>query len=310
MSTYTLKRYPLLSPNQGGVIAAFITILIWASWLISMKVGAQSQLSTIDLASLRYGVTGLILLPVFFKALPAIREARKRYLAGILFGAGLPFFYLSSLGMDYAPVADAGLLVTGTFPLFVTFAAVVFYRERLTQQRAWGLLLILMGIVAILYLTAFNTSLNTESHWKGDVIFLCASVSWALFTVSLKLSGLRPWDAAAWLCVSSALILFVGVSLGIWESSITAAPLEQTLYQLFVQVLCVGLITGFSYGFAVRQLGAEKTSAIGALTPVLAVLAGLYLLGEPIQLAACVGLGFITGRVVLASGIKLPKCKL
>lgn len=310
MSISALKRYPALSPGQGGVIAAFVTILIWASWLISMKVGAQSQLSTIDLASLRYGVTGLILLPVFFKALPAIRETRKRYLAGILFGAGLPFFYLSSLGMDYAPVADAGLLVTGTFPLFVTFAAVVFYRERLTQQRAWGLSLILMGIVAILYLTAFSTRLNAGSHWKGDVIFLCASASWALFTVSLKLSGLRPWDAAAWLCVSSGGILLVGLSLGIWESSIIAAPFEQTLYQVFVQVLCVGLITGFSYGFAVRQLGAEKTSAIGALTPVLAVVAGLYLLGESIQMGAWVGLGFITGGVVLASGIKLPKCKL
>lgn len=306
MATFALTRYPVISPNKGGVIAALVTILIWASWLISMKIGAQSQLSTIDLAVLRYGLTGLILLPVFFKALPAIKATRKRYLAGILFGAGLPFFYLSSLGMNYAPVADAGLLITGTFPLFVTFAAVVFYREKLTQQRVWGLSLILLGVVAILYLTAINTGLHTGmSHWKGDLIFLCASASWALFTVSLKLSGLRPWDAAAWLCVSSAGILLAGLLLGVWEITIAAAPVEQTLYQIFVQVLCVGLVTGFSYGFAVRQLGAEKTSAIGALTPVLAVLAGLYLLGEPIQMAAWVGLGFITGGVLLASGIKL-----
>lgn len=305
MVTFAFKRYPTISPHQGGVIAALVTILIWTSWLISMKIGSQSQLSTIDLASLRYGVTSLILFPVFLKALPAIKATRKRYLIGILFGAGLPFFYLSSLGMNYAPVADAGLLITGTFPLFVTFAAVVFYREKLTQQRAWGLSLILVGVVAILYLTTLNTGLNSGDHWKGDIIFLCASASWALFTVSLKLSGLRPWDAAAWLCVSSAVILLAGLFLGVWETGIVTAPFEQTLYQIFVQVLCVGLITGFSYGFAVRQLGAEKTSAIGALTPVLAVLAGLYLLGEPIQLAAWVGLGFITGGVLLASGMKL-----
>lgn len=308
MATFAIKRYSGISPNNGGIIAAFVTILIWASWLISMKIGTQSKLSTIDLAVLRYGFTGLILLPVFLKALPRLRETPKRYLFGIVFGAGLPFFYLSSLGMHYAPVADAGLLITGTFPLFVTFAAVVFYREKLTAQRAWGLFSILLGVVSIVYLTALNTGINAgANHWKGDIIFLCASASWAVFTVSLKLSGLRPWDAAAWLCVSSAMILLAGLLLGMWEISIIAAPIEQTLYQIFVQVLCVGLITGFSYGFAVRQLGAEKTSAIGALTPVLAVLAGLYLLGEPIKIAAWVGLGFITGGVLLASGIRLRK---
>ncbi|MGY8870796.1 MAG: DMT family transporter [Pseudomonadales bacterium] len=301
MTALVLKRLVGLSPAHAGIIAAIVTIFIWASWLISMRVGSQSQLSTIDLAVLRFGITGLILLPVFFKALPSIRQTPKRYLLGIMFGAGLPFFYLSSLGMRYAPVADAGLLITGTFPLFVTFAAVIFYREKLTQQRALGLSSIVIGIATILVMTMINTG---SEHWRGDIFFLCASLSWAIFTVSLKLSKLRPWDAAAWLCVSSSCILLVGVVSGVWDVTFLQAPIEQTAYQIVVQVLCVGLITGFSYGFAVRQLGAENTSAIGAFTPVLAVLGGLYLLGEPIQLVAWVGLGFITCGVLLASGIR------
>jgi drug/metabolite transporter (DMT)-like permease len=304
MSTIALKRLTYFSPNQGGIVAALVTIIIWASWLISMRAGTQSQLSTIDLAVLRYGITGIILMPVFIKALPYLRQTPKRYLSGILFGAGIPFFYLSSTGMSYAPVADAGLLITGTFPLFVTFAAVVFYREKLTKQRAWGLSAIFVGISAILFISIMSTG---PSHWKGDLFFLCASLSWAIFTVSLKLSGLRPLDAAAWLCVASGGILLLGLLLGVWELNIIKAPIEQTLYQVFVQVLCVGLITGFSYGFAVRQLGAENTSAIGAFTPVLAVLGGLYLLGEPIQMAAWVGLGFITCGVLLASGVRLRR---
>jgi drug/metabolite transporter (DMT)-like permease len=302
MTTLVDKYLAKLSPTHVGIMAALVTILIWASWLISMRLGSQSQLSTVDLAVLRYGITGLLLFPVFLKALPSIRQTPKRYLMGIMLGAGLPFFYLSSLGMRYAPVADAGLLITGTFPLFVTFAAVILYRETLTQQRAMGLFAIVIGIATILIMTMMNTG---SEHWRGDVLFLCASVSWAVFTVSLKLSKLRPWDAAAWLCVSSSSILLVGVLLGIWDVSFLEAPIEQTAYQIVVQVLCVGLITGFSYGFAVRQLGAENTSAIGAFTPVLAVLGGFYLLGEPIQWVAWVGLGFITCGVLLASGVRL-----
>lgn len=301
MAALVLKRLAVLSPTHAGIIAALVTIVIWASWLISMRVASQSQLSTIDLAVLRYGITGLILLPVFLKALPSIRQTPKRYLVGIMLGAGLPFFYLTSLGMRYAPVADAGLLITGTFPLFVTFVAVIIYREKLTQQRALGLFSIVIGIVAILAMTMINTG---SAHWQGDLYFLCASLSWAVFTVSLKLSKLRPWDAAAWLCVSSSCILLIGVIFGVWGITFLEAPLEQTAYQIVVQVLCVGLITGFSYGFAVRQLGAENTSAIGAFTPVLAVLGGLYLLAEPIQLVAWIGLGFITCGVLLASGFR------
>ena len=66
MTTFVIKHYSGVSSHQGGVIAALVTIMIWASWLISIKIGAQSSLSTIDLAVLRYALTGLILLPVFY----------------------------------------------------------------------------------------------------------------------------------------------------------------------------------------------------------------------------------------------------
>jgi drug/metabolite transporter (DMT)-like permease len=76
------------------------------------------------------------------------------------------------------------------------------------------------------------------------------------------------------------------------------------LHQGVVQVLCVGIITGFSYGFAVRQLGAENTSAIGAFTPVLAVIGGIVLLGEHVPTVTWIGLACITLGVLLASGYR------
>lgn len=296
----------LVAPTKNrsdllGVGAALITIIIWASWLLSMKAGVQSRMSHVDLGILRFGVTSLLLMPIFLQRWKVILQAPKRYLLGITIGAGVPFFYLSSLGMKMAPVSDAGLLITGTFPLFVTFAAVVFYQERLSLQRAFGLSAILVGVTIMISLSLLN---GDHTSVKGDFIFLAASIAWALFTVSLKLSGLKPWDAAAWLCISSSFILLLGISTGFLDTQIAQVPMDTLIHQGIVQVVCVGIITGFSYGFAVRQLGAENTSAIGAFTPVLAVIGGIVLLGEHVPTVTWIGLACITVGVLLASGYR------
>ena len=78
---------------QLGIAAAFITIMIWASWLISVKVGTSSNLTTFDLAIMRYVAPALVLLPFLYKSWSKVMAVPKRILAGIVLGAGVPFFF-------------------------------------------------------------------------------------------------------------------------------------------------------------------------------------------------------------------------
>ena len=78
---------------------------------------------------------------------------------------------------------------------------------------------------------------------------------------------------------------------------------NELAWQFFVQSMLVGLFTGFSYGYAINALGAERTAAMGALTPVLASLLAIPLLHESIGLAAIFGLCFVCVGVVFASGV-------
>lgn len=286
-----------------GIAMAILTILIWAGWMLSMRAGLKMSMTTTDLALLRFGVTGLILLPLLVKRWSTIIQTPKRYLLGIAVGAGLPFFYLAGAGMQKAPVADAGLLITGTFPLFVTSFAVGVFKERLSMQRAIGLSAICAGVGVIMSISMLNQS---TPHWQGHLLFLAASICWAIFTVSIRLSGLKPWEAAAWLCCASGTLLGLGVLAGLFTTNLPSAPLGELVWQGVVQVLLVGLVTGFSYTFAVRQLGAENTSAIGALTPVLVALGGVLWLAEPLGVFDKAGIALIASGVLLASGIRLP----
>jgi drug/metabolite transporter (DMT)-like permease len=60
---------------------------------------------------------------------------------------------------------------------------------------------------------------------------------------------------------------------------------------------------GFLYGYAIRALGAEVTSAIGSLTPVCATLLAMVFLHESVELITLLGLSLVTLGVIAASGL-------
>lgn len=289
---------------QLGLLASFITVCIWASWLVSVKMGVQSAFTSFDLALMRYGVPAVVLLPFLYQSRSQLLSVPVWTLFGIVLGAGVPFFLLSSQGMHYAPVSHAGLLLPGTFPLFVTGIAFFVFKEPLSRPRFVGLLAIMFGVIALLIISMWSLKGDV---WKGDLLFLGASFFWAVYTISLRVAGLPPLAATGLLSVVSLIVLCVIFLVGDVASGLGSVSVGELLWQFIVQAILVGLFAGFSYGYAINLLGAERTAAMGALTPVLAAIMAIPLLQESVGLAAAFGLCFVCVGVVLASGIvKLP----
>lgn len=295
-----------------GVFSAVATVCIWASWLLSVKVGIKSDLTMFDLAIMRYGVPSLIFAYFTYQARHQIRSTSLLVLTGICCGAGVPFFYLASQGMTYAPVAHSGLLIAGTAPLFVTSIAVLIYKEPLSRQRLFGLLAIMIGIGVLLAASLFNTQMEAL---MGDLHFLGASICWAVFTICVRVSGLSPFAANGLLGLVSSVILLLLFMCGVLSSGLSNIYLDEMalhqeddflsflLFQFFIQGLMVGVLAGFSYGFAIGRIGAEATAAIGSLTPVLAALGAYFLLEENLLVSDFIAMFLVVIGVVLASEI-------
>ena len=310
-SSNTVPAYRVLAQGRQyhlGVMSALVTACIWASWLISVKMGATSSLTMFDLSMMRYGMPALIFAYFTYQARAQIRKVPLHILGGISLGAGVPFFYLASQGMHFAPVSHAGLLIPGTFPLFVTGIAVLIYKEPLSSQRFMGLAAIAIGILTLLAESFFASS---GQVLKGDLYFLGASFCWALFTVSLRVSGLPPLAATGLLGLVSCSLLLLLFAFGLLDSGVFGAnqTLDMSLIgtQFLIQGIMVGLVTGFSYGFAIRQIGAENTAAIGSLTPVIASVAAYPILAETLSINGVLSMSLICFGVLCASGVKLNK---
>lgn len=265
-----------------GTAAALLTTLMWASWLISVKLGSQSELTTFDLAIIRYGMPGLFFAYFAFRARHQIKKVSWVILLGICFGAGVPFFFLGSAGMHYAPVSHAGLLLPGTFPFFVTGIAVLFYREPISKSRSIGLIAIALGVIVLLAQSFINTS--DENVWKGDLILLLASFFWAVFSVCVRVSGLSSFVVTGLFGSVSTIILlfmfFTGiVNTGV-DFSLSTSSLNYYLVQFTIQGILVGLIASISFSYAITKIGAENTAAIGSLTPINVIVLAFFIFSE------------------------------
>ena len=317
----TVPNYRVLAQGRHfhtGVLSALLTVCIWSSWLLSMKIGVKSELALFDLAIMRYGVPGLVFAYFIYRDWSNIQRVPLRVLVGICGGAGLPLFYFASQGMMYAPVAHSGLLIAGTSPLFVTSIAVLIYKESLSKQRLVGLIAIGVGITVLL--SASLLTLQSDVL-IGDLYFLSASLCWAIYTICLRVSGLSPLTATGLLGVVTSLLLLIFFLFGGLESGLggvlfntdnslsnmSHTSLNFLGFQFFVQAIMVGLLAGFSYGFAIQRIGAEATAAIGSLTPVLAALGAYFLLSENLLVTDFIAMSLVVFGVLLASEIMKRK---
>ena len=64
----------------------------------------------------------------------------------------------------------------------------------------------------------------------------------------------------------------------------------------------VGILAMLLFTYAVKILGAAQTAAFGALTPILSMLGGIFLLDEIITPVKLLGICLVTLGVLFASG--------
>jgi len=291
----TKMKFSILS---SGVLALIATLIIWSSYFVALRSGAQSSLTSFDMALLRFIFPAILLSPVLYRSRGKIYQLKKRYLLGIMVGAGLPFYLLSVIASGNVQAVIGSLLVPGVAPVFVTVLAVCFYRERLAKRRVAGLGTVLLGISLLM---AENYSAQSSSALFGSLLYLLAAACWAVYTVSVKLAKLSSLEIAALLNISAATGLLVVAPLGVFETNLKVVAWQQILPQLVVMGIFCGLVAVITYGHAINKLGAEMSACWGAMTPVLVAILAFVILKESLQITTIAAMLLITVGGVCAN---------
>ena len=282
---------------MSGYLAAAVAALIWASYPVATRAGVTGSFSPQELITLRFGVGALLFLPYLLLHFRAIRRAA--WVQGVpltLFqGAGMGALVIC--GLQFAPANHAAALGPGVNPAWVALLGFLFFSKRPTSRAALGAVLCLAGV---LVLALWSASGQDASVLVGDAMFLAASALGALYVLQLRKWEVSAIQAAAIVSVYSAIVV---VPWHLWSAAgplWRAAPLE-LLWQTLWQGVLIGCVALVALNHAIARLGAERSSALVALVPVLSAILALGFLGEVPSTAEVAAFLAITAGVSLGA---------
>src|SRR6516162_364616 len=134
-----------------GALHGLSAVSIWAAFIVVSRLGVRTSLTPWDVAAIRFGTAGVLLLPYLMKKGLALDRLGWIGLAAISVGCGAPMVLLVNAGLLFAPAAHGGALFPGVMPLMVAMLAPVVLGEALTPQKNSGLVLIALGAIMIVW---------------------------------------------------------------------------------------------------------------------------------------------------------------
>lgn len=276
-----------------GMALGLLAVLIWAGYFVASRAAVLGGLSPADLTALRFGVAGLLLLPLAWRHRGALTPVQ---IAVLMCGAGAPYMLISVIGLAYAPAAHGAVLQPGTIPLFSALLATLWLGEPFGRRRVAGLGLSALGVAMV---GAGGLAVAAPGAWKGHLLFLLGGFCWALYTVAARAWRVDPWAATALVSVWSA-ILYLPVYLLVFESGLAAAPPTALLFHGLYQGVLTGIVALAAWSTAVGLAGAGRVAALTALVPCLGAVLAVPILDERLGPVEIVGLAIVSLGLFLA----------
>ena len=288
-----------------GSLYGLAAVSIWSGWIVIARLGLRSSLTPWDIAALRFGVAGTLMLPFVVRRGLVINRLGWIGLGAIVLGGAAPVF-LANTGLLFAPAAHAGALFPGVMPLMVALLAAVLLKEEFTTAKRIGFALILSGVLII----AWGSGGELGSFQNvGHCLFLTAGLAWAFYTVAMRKARLDGLHAAAISAVGS-MVLYLPVFAVLPRGNLAAAPWGDIALQAVVQGVLTAIVSLLLYGRAVNILGASSGAAFAALCPAMTAVLAIPILGEWPAVHDWVAVGIISVGVYIVSGGPMPRLKI
>ncbi|MFO0490299.1 MAG: DMT family transporter [Curvibacter sp.] len=299
------------SPRSIGIAAAVITVGIWSAFIVIARASAQGTLSPYDIALARVLGASAMLLPLGWWMVRRQRAAGRSPGASFLglsplgwkvtaacglFG-GFGYALLAYAGFFYAPAAHASVLMPGSLPLWTTLLALLVLGTRITPARVVGLACIVGGDLLVGGASLLQ-ALEGGEVWKGDLLFMGAAMSWAIYSVLARryaLDAVRATIAITVFAFASYLPFYgLLVALDVIQSQLRHAPVAELLFQVVFQGVGSVVISGITFVRMIEYFGPVRSTMITALVPGLSALGAVHFLGEPLHWNLLAGLVLVT----------------
>jgi drug/metabolite transporter (DMT)-like permease len=166
--------------------ASLLTMaMIWGVNFSVVKY-ATNRVDPLAFNALRISLAALALLLIGMvtgKGWPSRRVTLSLLALGVLGNGIYQLFFVE--GITHTRAGDAALVIAAT-PAFIALLGRVRGIERIGSRGWIGILLSMAGIALVTFQKGDPSAGAGNASWLGDVMILCGSLAWAIYTVLLK----------------------------------------------------------------------------------------------------------------------------
>ena len=284
-----------------GHLSALITIFIWGTTFISTKVLLE-DFSPIEILFLRFTI-GFVLLLTVYPHRMRIKERKQELYFAAAGLCGITLYYLlENIALTYTFASNVGVVLS-IAPFFTAIFAHFFLAgEKLRPQFFTG-----FGAAAVgIFLISFNGSSNLQLNPLGDILAVTASMVWAAYSILTKKISSFHYNTIQ----STRRIFFYGLVFMIpallifgFKPDVSQMVQPLNLFHILFLGLGASALCFVTWNFAVKLLGAVKTSVYIYIVPVITVVTSVIVLKETIT-----GIG-VFGILLTLTGLFLSELK-
>ncbi len=285
---------PLTTPALG----LLLVVLIWGGNFTATKL-AFADISPLAFTAVRFAFGS-----VFMWIILARREGwrlppRATWIPLIALGVvGNTIYQLCFMTGLYRTTATNSSLILASMPTVVTVGAGLLGFERITARQKWALAIATLGVL----LVVASRGIALDGDRLGDVLMLAAVVCWAGYTLGLRtLTGrMSTLALTTWTLITGTPGLILAGVPSVrrmdWHA-VSARGWGGLAYATLLSLVVAYVL----WNRGVKQIGPSRAAIFTTLTPLVATLTAIAILGER------PGLLHLAGGALIIAGVLVSR---
>ena len=267
--------------------------------------GGVEYVPPISLAFWRWLTVFLLLLPFFYNEIIKNKKSFNREFWKLFFlgsmGCGVCGAFPFIAGMS-TTMANMGIIYTSS-PIFIIILSVMFFNDKINFFRIIGLVLCLIGVLAIISKGNLNLLINFK-FTSGDLWMIGAAMGWAVYSIYLlnwksKFSLMARFTLIAMFGTISLFPFYILEEIFYFNTAFNS----NFIFWVLFAAISPGIIAFTLYTKVQKYLGASLTGFTLYIFSIYSAIYGIILFDEVLLSFHYFGAAFVFAGVYLARKI-------
>ena len=300
-----MKYTNVYSKNSSPVLyhlLAFFVAAVWGVSFVSTSKLLDAGIQPTEIYIIRFVIAYLVILALTFRKImsDSLKDEVLFMICGLCGGS---IYYIGeNTALQYTLVTNVSLLVTLSPIITVLLTKMMYKTEQLSKGFIVGSIIAFIGVACVI----FNSSFNIEVKPLGDLLSIFAAVSFAIYCIVVKKLNAR-YDTL----FISRKIFFYGVVTALpfltfqdhfMDFAILKEPVVW-MHSLFLGVVC-SMLAFILWNEAINKLGASRASNYLYFSPLITLIASVWLLNENVSIVGYIGCALTIGGVIVSEKVK------